>query len=60
MSEDIIQAAARVLVRTTLALLQKDPHQWSTRPCATCSAISAIVGESFGCERYAREKGIPR
>ena len=46
-----IQAALSILVDATLALIERDPHFWSTRPCPTCGAISAIIGRSFGCER---------
>lgn len=31
---------------------ERDPHQWSTRPCQTCAAVSELIGRSFGC--YAR------
>jgi hypothetical protein len=34
-------------------ILQKDPHQWSERPCATCTVISGLLGDNFGCLRYA-------
>lgn len=47
--EEQMQAAVRLLLRTALRLLQADPHQWSTRPCPTCQAISAVLGEPFGC-----------
>jgi hypothetical protein len=33
-----------------LRLLQVDPHQFSTRPCQTCRAVSALAGKPFGCE----------
>jgi len=54
--ERVIQAAARVLTRTALRLLQDDNHMWSARPCATCRAISEILAEPFGCVEYARRK----
>jgi hypothetical protein len=53
--EKTIQAAARVLMRAALAMLQKDPHSWSTRPCQTCQAVSAIAGEPFGCSLVAQQ-----
>ena len=28
---------------------ESDPHQFSTRPCATCRSISAALGRPFGC-----------
>lgn len=59
-AEKLIKAAANVLLKPILSLLQEDPHIWSTRPCATCRTISGIVGEPFGCSLYAiqrRKKG---
>lgn len=50
----MIQAAARVLVKSVTDLIQHDPHQWSKRPCATCAAISTILGEPFGCLTHNR------
>lgn len=38
------------------ALLQKDGHQWSTRPCSTCQAVSSLIGRPFGCILYANAK----
>ena len=43
-------------VGTILQLLQNDPHQWSMRPCATCQAMTSIVGKDFGCVLYAKRK----
>jgi hypothetical protein len=45
----VVQAAASVLIDAALRLIEADPHQWSPRPCATCQAVSAIVGRRFGC-----------
>lgn len=50
---EVVQAAAQVLVDAVLRLLQDDPHSWSKRPCATCRAVSNIVGKPFGCCLYA-------
>lgn len=47
--------AARVLMRSVMQLFQLDPHRWSTRPCATCKAITEVVGEPFGCDRFRKE-----
>lgn len=30
-------------------LVEADPHQWSTRPCQTCTTASSVLGRSFGC-----------
>lgn len=54
--EALIQAAAQVVMRPILRLLQSDPHQWSTRPCPTCAPITAIIGEPFGCDLYRQQQ----
>ena len=48
-ADAIIQAAARVLMRSALAVLQEDSHHWQARPCQTCRAVSSIVAQPFGC-----------
>lgn len=35
-----------------LSLIQSVPHQWSERPCQTCSTITGISGIKFGCDFY--------
>lgn len=42
---DIEFRVAEVIAR----LVEGDPHQWSTRPCATCKAISSLLDRPFGC-----------
>lgn len=54
--EEIIQAAARVLMRAVLDEVQSDPHQWSERPCPTCRTVGAIMGRPFGCYVYAEKR----
>ena len=54
-AEKIVEAAANKLMSVVLGLIEKDPHLWSTRPCATCSAISEICGRSFGCVKKQQE-----
>lgn len=54
--EETIQAAARLLMRSALNTLYADPHQWSTRPCPTCRAISGLIGEPFGCNKFAERQ----
>lgn len=58
--EEAIQKAAAIINKAALDLLQVDPHDWSTRPCQTCRAISAIIGRRFGCYQYAHEKAQAR
>lgn len=48
---------AATLVAAVLRLIESDPHQWSERPCQTCTAISAIAGRQFGCS--ARRRPAP-
>ena len=47
-------------ISSALNLLHSDSHQWSTRPCSTCKAISAVFGEPFGCIRYAKDRAARR
>ncbi len=42
-AEQVLRAAIRVELRTVLRLIDADPHQWSTRPCATCRAVSSAT-----------------
>lgn len=37
-------------------LIETDPHQWSSRPCQTCTAVSALIGRDFGCVKVRKEK----
>lgn len=39
-----------------IKLLNGDGHQWSTRPCQTCLAITNAIGEPFGCYYYQKKK----
>jgi hypothetical protein len=54
--EKMIQAAANVLIEAVIRLVEQDPHQFSTRPCSTCRAVSSIIDKPFGCVRKAMEK----
>lgn len=40
-----------LLAETVAQLLERDPHHFSSRPCPTCTAVSALVDRAFGCER---------
>ena len=53
--EEVIKAATYVLIEPILSLIYNDPHQWSTRPCSTCKAITSIVGRPFGCILKAKQ-----
>ena len=54
--KDLIRTAARIMLEAVLQLIQDDPHQWSTRPCATCQAITSITAKPFGCIKYRIDK----
>lgn len=56
--QKLIQACANIIIGAVIETIYKDPHQWSKRPCDTCRIISGIIGESFGCERYRKEKRV--
>jgi hypothetical protein len=42
---EVVRRECEVIAR----LIEADPHQWSSRPCQTCRAISATLGRPFGC-----------
>ncbi len=48
---DQLSAAIALIQGTAFDLIEKDPHQWSSRPCPTCIAISALIHRPFGCEK---------
>jgi len=52
----LIDATVNRITMSALDLIQRDPHQWSTRSCPTCEAISALVQRSFGCVLYTEQK----
>lgn len=39
-------------LRAALIELDRDPHNYSHRPCPTCDPIATLLGEAFGCARY--------
>lgn len=59
-TEKIVQAAAWLLARTAFRMIQQDNHHWSERPCGTCQAITGMLGEPFGCNKYALDKASAR
>lgn len=44
----------RSILTSALDVLQKDPHYWSKRSCATCQVITSLAGRDFGCVAYAK------
>ena len=53
--EALLPKAVQDLTKAALDLIYADPHQWSTRGCVTCSAVSKITGRPFGCDRFRLE-----
>ena len=51
-----IRAAAGIIVEAVLRLLDDDNHDWTSRPCQSCSAVTALAGRPFGCVRVARQR----
>jgi hypothetical protein len=49
-------ALLRVLAESVASVIERDPHQWSTRPCPSCRVISGLLGRLFGCDKYRAEK----
>ena len=49
-----ITAISIQLADTVARMVEADPHQWSSRPCSTCRAISSLIGRSFGCMAKAK------
>lgn len=54
---EILDAATNKILDATLRLIQKDPHQWSTRGCATCEAITSLLNRPFGCVLFKQQQG---
>ncbi len=52
----LIQASVTLVAKSALSLFVNDRHRWSTRPCATCRAISELLDEPWGCSLYAIQK----
>lgn len=50
------QEQYNLLIDALTDLIYNDPHQWSTRGCQTCRAISSIIKKPFGCYQYAEQK----
>ena len=51
----VVKAAVIVVMEAAMDLIQRDPHQWGTRPCQTCRAVTALLGKPFGCIRWQQE-----
>ena len=51
-----LQAHTKAFMRPIADLLYADSHYWSARPCPTCRTITQLIGEPFGCIRFAINK----
>jgi hypothetical protein len=51
--ENLLSASMKRITGPAFDLIQADPHSWSSRPCSTCKAVSALIGRPFGCVLYA-------
>jgi hypothetical protein len=40
----------RELAECVAKIVERDPHQWSSRPCHSCATISALLDRPFGCD----------
>ncbi len=54
--DDAEDGPVNVVGAEVLRLIEEDPHQWSTRPCHTCTTISNLTKVRFGCVRLEYEK----
>lgn len=46
----------RAALMEAFRVLDRDGHQWSTRPCKTCALVTSVTGTAFGCIRFANER----
>jgi hypothetical protein len=53
---DGLSAAVDKVTGAAFALIQADPHQWSTRGCQTCRTVSGLIEKPFGCILYAEQR----
>ncbi len=43
-------------IRGALRGFGVDGHLYGSRPCATCAAMTAALGEPFGCDLYRQRR----
>ena len=53
--QSTLQAANKIVGDAVLGLLNADGHSFSKRPCQTCTLISELVQQPFGCVKKAIE-----
>ena len=55
--EQILMAEVeRLRTNDVMRLFEVDRHNFSTRPCSTCAAISTVTKKDFGCTAMRNEK----
>lgn len=52
----LLRKVAKEMFSVAMDALYEDNHYWSTRPCPTCRAITAMVGFDVGCSRMAKDE----
>ena len=60
LDHDLHNMPKDLALRESVKALSRDMHTTSSRPCSTCQAVSAALGESFGCVVYAIRIGAKR
>ena len=50
-AQQIVKAAAQIVIETMMRTIEDDPHQWSSRPCPTCQYVSSVLERPFGCSK---------
>lgn len=48
--------AQGVIAEAVARVFEVDPHQFSSRPCETCLAVSALLDRPFGCLKVAADR----
>ena len=51
--DNVIQVEFKTIIaeasKAVLKVYSADPHKFSKRPCGTCSVVSDILNENWGC-----------
>ena len=53
--DKIVRSSVNLIMDTVVELIGADGHQWSDRPCATCHAVTSLLGRPFGCYWYQKK-----
>lgn len=49
-----VTATVTQIADAVARLIEADSHQFSTRPCQTCRAVSSLLARPFGCSARSR------